>query len=300
MIQTGLMLLTRRQAMTKAWYGVLSQVMPMDASRNLVPTLQRVRLPVVGLDRRFDGLRIGQVSDTHIGAVLGLDHLQRAVSVFGKRPPDIMVATGDLVDDASLTGACLDLVASVRAPLGHFYILGNHETYAGKDTVLSYARPHPKVRLLQDQDVTLNVGGARFNVSGMDYDVEKESVKVSVSKRGFIPRLALQRTFPDMVDRVKAVTDHVGSADFRLNLTHHPDLFDATSEAGVELTLSGHTHGGQVAPLFTTMAGDAFPYVLGHYERAGRHLYVNGGTGHWMPLRVGVPAEVTEITLVRV
>lgn len=294
------MLLSRREVVTKVWYGFLNQVLPQDSSRNLVPTLMKVRIPVAGLDRRLDGLRIGQLSDTHIGAVLGLDHLQRAVALFGRSPPDLLVMTGDLVDNAALTTACLDVLAGVKAPLGTYFILGNHETYAGLPKVLEHLHAHSSVHFLRDTDKILRVDGARLNVSGMDYDVAKESVRFKVSMAGFLPRLAYRRTFADMADRVKAVQERVVGADFRLNLAHHPDFFDATEQSGVELTLSGHTHGGQVAPLFTTMAHDAFPYVLGHYQRNGRHLYVNGGTGHWMPVRVAVPAEVTELTLTRV
>jgi predicted MPP superfamily phosphohydrolase len=81
---------------------------------------------------------------------------------------------------------------------------------------------------------------------------------------------------------------------------HHPDNFDVIASRNVELTLAGHTHGGQVAPLGPFMKDRLFKYVRGLYQKEQSHLYVSGGTGHWFPVRWGVPAEVTELTLRRV
>ena len=80
-------------------------------------------------------------------------------------------------------------------------------------------------------------------------------------------------------------------------LSHHPDFFPFASGKGARLTLSGHTHGGQVAVLGTLMAQAFFRHVLGWYKDGANQLYVSGGTGHWLPFRVGVPAEVTVFTL---
>lgn len=291
--------LSRREILRSILAAVANRVVPSVGSANLEPTLIRVAIPVRGLDRRLDGLRIGQISDAHIGAALGLDHLERAAALLLRQPPDVLVVTGDLVDDAALTTACLDAVSRIRAPLGRYFILGNHENYAGRDDVMAVAQRHEGVRFLCDSLHGFTVDGARVQVAGLDYDIRHE-VRVRRWRMGMLPRLAWRRTFPDMKDRVAQLTDRLGAADFRLALAHHPDFFDETAPAGMDLTLSGHTHGGQVAPLGTLMAHDAFDYVKGHYRHGDRHLYVNGGTGHWLPLRVGVPAEVTELTLQRV
>ncbi|MEW5847277.1 MAG: metallophosphoesterase [Myxococcota bacterium] len=255
-----------------------------DNQRNLHPALHKVTVPVRGLDRRLHGMRIGQISDVHVGAVLGVDHLEKALRAFGRYPPDLLAVTGDLLDDASQASACFELLSRVRSPYGRFFVMGNHDNYAGRDKVLRAARSHAAPTTLVNQGELVDVQGARFLVGGVDYPNIRARFKNLLHVHERNVGAALQRA-PD--------------ADFRLCLVHHPDCFDVARTRGAELTLSGHTHGGQVAPLGPFMANRIFNYVLGHYVAGDSHLYVNGGTGHWFPLRVGVPAEVTELTLVR-
>ena len=278
--------------------ATVGRALQSDSASNLVPRLMRVNVPVKGLPRRLDGFRIAQISDTHIGAHLTPDHMHKAVSLLHANPPEMLVMTGDMLDDASLAQPCLDLLSTVKAPHGHFFIMGNHDNYAGRDRVIASVREHPTVKLLLDEEMVVPVDGTHLHVSGLDYSTT-ERTKVSWHFLP-LPHPAVVRTFPTMEDEVKRATDRRNEADFRLCLAHHPDGFDAIAQRGIELTLSGHTHGGQVAPFGTMLANSAFKYVLGLYERDGKHLYVNGGTGHWLPLRVGVPAEVTELTLRRV
>ncbi len=287
----------RRSALANMMMAAVSRLLPGDPRGNLEPRLLKVNVVVPGLSRSLDGLRIGQVSDTHIGATLTLDHLQRAVAVFGRDPPDIFVMTGDLLDDVNLARACLDVLGTVKAPYGHFYIMGNHENYAGRDAMLREARAHPKVKLLLDSDTGVAVPGARIHVCGLDFS-PLERVRVRWEATPLPHPVWLQP--PAMADDARRAVERSVTADFRLALVHHPDFFDALAAQGMDLTLSGHTHGGQVAPFGTSMARGIFKYPLGHYTQNNRHLYVNGGTGHWLPLRVGVPAEVTELTLRRV
>jgi predicted MPP superfamily phosphohydrolase len=289
---------SRRGVLTGLVKGAVGLVVGDEERANLVPRILRVNVPVKDLPRRLDGFRIGQISDTHIGATLTLDHLVAATGLFRRNPPDMLVMTGDLLDDASLTQGCLDVLATVKAPHGNFFIMGNHDNYAGRDNVIETARAHATVKLLLDEERRVHAGGAHIHVSGLDYSTRE---RVGLTWRlSPLPLPVVQRSFPSVADQLKRATDRRGEADFRLCLAHHPDSFELIADRGVELTLSGHTHGGQVAPLGTLLARTTFKYVLGLYERQGRHLYVNGGTGHWLPLRVGVPAEVTELTLRRV
>lgn len=264
----------------------------------LVPSLKRVTIPVRGLDRRLDGMTIGQVSDAHIGRWLGVDHLLHAVERLAPERPHLLAVTGDLVDSAPLTAACLDVLARIPAPGGRFLVMGNHENYAGRDDVIAQARAHPHFRFLLAEEALLDVHGARIHVSGLDYPPGRQHLEVHWRSQP-LPHVVYRRLFPDMAADVAAVTRRADDADFRLCLAHHPDYFDAARTRGVELTLAGHTHGGQVAPLGTLLARGAFTYCLGVYEVDNRHCYVSGGTGHWYPLRVGVPAEVALITLRR-
>lgn len=265
----------------------------------LEPRLTRVNVPVAGLDRRLDGMRIGQISDAHIGAFLGLDHLEAAVAPFLKDPPDVMTVTGDLLDDARLMPACLDIIARIPARYGRFFIMGNHENYSGRDEAMHAARSHAGFTSLINEETLITVQGTRIHVSGIDYPPGKQPTKVKWQTSP-VPHPVYLRQFPDIVRDVARSTVRVGEADFRLSLAHHPDNFDEIRKHGVELTLSGHTHGGQVAPVGTHLARSVFKYNHGLYREGRSHVYVNGGTGHWWPLRIGVPAEVTELTLRRV
>jgi len=299
------MALSRRQVLRAVLSAppIISTVQALtrsDRDANLSPALLRVNVPVVGLDRRLDGMRIAQISDVHLGAFLGLEHLRVALDLLRRRPPDLMTVTGDLLDDATLTQACLDMIAEIKAPYGTAYVMGNHENYAGRQEVMTIARKHPTIQFLQDEGRTVTVQGAKIHVIGLDYPSrEEERLRFRLETSPF-PHPVYSREFPRMPEIVAKAAERADDGDFRLALSHHPDFFDELHKHGVELTLSGHTHGGQVAPVGTGLARDAFRYNLGLYESVGRFVYVNGGTGHWYPLRISVPAEVTELTLYRV
>jgi predicted MPP superfamily phosphohydrolase len=259
----------------------------METSRTLHPTLIKVTLPIKGLDRRLDGMRIGQISDVHVGIALPPQHLLDAVRLFDANPPDLLAVTGDLLDDAAVAPACFQLLQRVKAPYGTFFILGNHDIGAGRKAVLDVACNTQGITTLLNQELDVTVQGARFHVSGVD----------CANVRG-----DWDLTAPQYAEYIHQSTQRSDDGDFRLCLVHHPDNFDEIARKRVELTLAGHTHGGQVAPLSGLMSA-RFKYMLGHYQHTQHpdsHLYVSGGTGHWFPLRVGVPAEVTELTLRRV
>jgi hypothetical protein len=251
----------------------------------LAPHLLRVAVPVRGLDRRLDGLRVGLLSDVHVGITLGVDHLARAVDLLRANPPEILAVTGDLVDDPAFAPACFATLARAPAPHGRFFVMGNHDNWGGREETLAAARGQPGVTTLVGQEVDLRVQGARLHVCGIDY-----------------PPHATRWNLGAAVDPalVAQATRHVAEADFRLALVHHPANFDAVADRGVEVTLAGHTHGGQVRGVGTWVTALTFPYVHGLYPRGDRRLYVSGGTGHWWPTRIGIPAEVTLLTLVRV
>ena len=257
----------------------------LDAARSLHPTLIKVNIPVAGLDRRLDGMRIGQVSDVHVGIALPVSHLANALKLYESNPPDMLVVTGDLLDDAEAAPACFELISRVKAPYGRFFIMGNHDNGAGREEVLEVACKKSGVRTLLNEELDVSVQGARFHVSGVD------SARVHGDWNLNAPQLA---------QYVQQSTRRVDDGDFRLCLVHHPDNFDVIASRNVELTLAGHTHGGQVAPLGPFMKDRLFKYVRGLYQKEQSHLYVSGGTGHWFPVRWGVPAEVTELTLRRV
>ena len=249
------------------------------------PELRRFRIQVPGLDRRLDGMRIGHLSDVHIGGMtLGPAYLEQSLRVFGRSAPELLMVTGDLLDDPRATRACMDMLAARRAPYGAFYSLGNHENFQDRDHIISETRRHGGVRLLLNEEAFVRVGDATVHVGGVDYPVTQGAV----AKRTAINE-----------QNAQAATAHAADADYRIALSHHPDEWDDLWARGADLTLSGHTHGGQIAPVGPALNSAWYKYVYGFYQQSGRHLYVSGGTGHSLPYRVGIAAEVTEFTLVR-
>jgi len=253
-------------------------------SLGIVPELTRVVVPVPGLDRRLDGMRIGQVSDVHIGQGFEPEYLKRALAVFGRVPPDVMVSTGDMLDDPLLARACFDLLAERKAPYGTFYSLGNHENFRDRNHIIKEGRSHAALKLLVNESVQVEVQGARFFVSGVDFPLDQSATSA--------------RT-PVNAQFVAAANERSDDGDFRLCLAHHPDDFDEIRARGVELTLSGHTHGGQTA-LADPLTRKFFTYFQGLYRSGASHLYVNSATGGGLFFRIGRPPEVTELTLRRV
>ncbi|MCP3104356.1 metallophosphoesterase [Myxococcus sp. K15C18031901] len=243
-----------------------------------------VRLP--NLPPALDGFRIGQITDVHVGNFIETRDLRAAVAAMNAAKVDLQVMTGDLIDDLDQLDDTMAALAECQAPHGMTAVLGNHEHWRGLDEVLgAYAALEAKgapVRLLVDGSHVLEHAGQRVRVVGVDYPMSGRSHRVKAER--------MQRS-------AEVAFRDVGRDEVVLCLSHHPDFFDLAAERGARLTLSGHTHGGQVAVLGMPAFWFAFKYMLGRYRNGDHQLYVSGGTGHWMPFRLGVPAEVTVLTL---
>lgn len=238
-----------------------------------------VRIP--GLPRVLDGYTIVQVSDVHVGAFIGERELAQGFELVRRARPDLVVATGDLVD--MLAEAADPLAAALRnvgARDGAVAIVGNHDHYAGPGEVVERLR-RGGVRVLQNQGVVLRPGdGGGFAMLGVD-DLQGRRRPLE----GFAG--------PDLG---RALAD-VPADRPRILLAHQP-IFFHESQGRVALQLSGHTHGGQIRPL-TSPVTAFWEFVRGRYERQGSTLWVNRGFGTTgPPSRVGSPPEVTRIVLV--
>jgi predicted MPP superfamily phosphohydrolase len=240
--------------------------------------------------RALDGFRIGQITDTHVGDFISPEWVAHAVGILNDAGVHLQVMTGDLLDDLYYLEPAFRALEQCQAPLGMLCVLGNHEKMHHRlPPILAAYRTRQtagKIRLLVDESTVLEHNGSRLCVVGVDYPMHiNGSHLVPKQKQHQLMRSSAARAF-SAVDQTQAL----------LCLSHHPDFFPLAQERRVHLTLSGHTHGGQLAlfgrPLFTP-----YEFNLGHYEQSGSHLYVSGGTGHWLPLRYGVPMEVTVITL---
>jgi hypothetical protein len=245
-----------------------------------------VEVRLRGLPAALDGFRIGQITDVHVGPFIDTDYLRSAVVAMNEAKVDLQVMTGDLIDDLEQLDGTMAALAECRAPHGMLAVLGNHEHWRGLQPILAaYADVEKRapVRLLVDSAHVLEHAGQRVRVVGVDYPMGPRMPGVKQARMRHSAEEAFRGAAP--------------SEEVVLCLTHHPDFFPHAAERGAKLTLAGHTHGGQTALLGIPLFGFAFEYMLGRYKRGDSQLYVSGGTGHWMPFRIGVPTEVTVLTL---
>jgi hypothetical protein len=248
--------------------------------------LRRVEVPLRNLPAALDGFRIGQITDVHVGPFITADYLRAAVTAMNDAGVDLQVMTGDLIDDLGQLDETMAALAACTAPHGMIAVLGNHEHWRGLEPILagyeSIAKRGGPVRLLVDEAHVLEHAGQRLRVVGVDYPMGNRNPLAKAQRMRRSAQVAFQGMAPD---------------ELVLCLSHHPSFFPFAAEQGAHLTLSGHTHGGQVALLGMPLFWFAFEFMLGRYRKKDSHLYVSGGTGHWLPFRIGIPAEVTILTL---
>jgi hypothetical protein len=243
-------------------------------------SVTRLRVPL-RYPSRLDGLRIVQISDIHIGQNLSPGQLRRFVEGVNALAPDLVCITGDLADGpaADLAGQ-LPVLARLRARYGVFVILGNHDHYAGADAVVAALRRFTPFTVLRDAIAQVTVNDVRLQIIGLD-DVGRDWA------RGVHHHPALER-----------LAAHLAADAPTLLLSHRPEAFTHAASLGIDLTLAGHTHGGQVAiPWFGRPRGLAAfitPFERGLYERDGCFLYVNRGLGvTGQRIRLFTPREIS-------
>jgi predicted MPP superfamily phosphohydrolase len=237
-----------------------------------------VTIPVAGLPPGWQGARIVQLSDLHAGRHMTPERLRGIARRAAALKPDVLVVTGDIVHNSpAFARLAAEAIASVPTRLGTFACLGNHDFYAGADSVARELRA-AGVPVLRNEGRWLERGGGGLWLCGVD-DVWSSRFDLQAALRGK----------PD------------GAAC--VLLSHQPNTWPLAQRAGVHLQLSGHTHGGQLAMLWLhrslSLARFITPFVAGLYRAGSSYLYVNRGAGTVMPLiRLGSRPEVTEITLV--
>jgi uncharacterized protein len=241
--------------------------------------VERLRVPIQGLGAGLAGARIVQISDIHIGPTLDGRFMQRVVEQVNALSPDLVAVTGDLVDGS--VEALRDQVAplaGLRAPLGVYFVTGNHEYYSGGAAWSAEVR-RLGLTVLHNEHRVVERSGARLTVAGVT-DFDAGHIDPAHASR---PDLALAEA-PGGVPRVL--------------LAHQPRTAALTRGLGVDLQLSGHTHGGQMFP-FMFFVRLQQPVVRGLATLFGTRVYTSRGTGYWgPPLRLGPTPEITELTLV--
>ncbi|MBT2490001.1 metallophosphoesterase [Streptomyces sp. ISL-96] len=236
------------------------------------PRVKRVRVPLARLPRGAHGFRIAVVSDVHLGPVLGRAHTQRIVDTINSVQPDLVAVVGDLVDGSVADlGHAAEPLAQLRAKHGSFFVTGNHEYFSGAEQWVEHVR-ELGLRPLENDRVEI----AGFDLAGVN-DIAGE-------EEGQGP------------DFVRALGDRDRTRASVL-LAHQPVVIHDAVRHGVDLQLSGHTHGGQLWP-GNYIAAQANPTLAGLERYGDTQLYVSRGAGAWgPPVRVGAESDITVVEL---
>jgi len=266
------------------------------ATGRLKYMVERVDVPIEGLPKALDGMKIAQLSDIHIGDFMPREEVRRAVQMANDLRPDLAVVTGDFISsEYDPLEDCISELSRLRAPLGTWGCNGNHEIYADAEESAQELFQRHGMRLLRQENVALEHRGGKFNLIGVDYQRDH----MTHGPRG------------PMLENI----EHLVSRDMpNILLSHNPNSFHRAADLGVELSLAGHTHGGQVkveivdhsispARLITDFVAGLYHLPMGNGSSTNGNgkkafLYVNRGLGTFgMPVRIGVPPEITLLTL---
>jgi len=269
--------------------------------------VHQVELPLSGLPQELDGLRIAQLSDIHIGSYMSAAEVRRAVGLANELKPDLAVVTGDFVTGPNdPLESCVSELARLQSPLGVWGCNGNHEIYAKAQERSAELFAEHGMKLLRQENAEIIWRGGKFNLIGVDYQLGRGRNGrrlTMLARTGALVR----RDIPNIL------------------LSHNPNSFPRAAELGIELMLTGHTHGGQVRVEILdhefSPAHFMTPYVAGLYKRPlgcdstisdqevssatsirisapAALVYVNRGLGTiGAPVRLGVPPEISLLTL---
>lgn len=267
----------RRNLAMSGW-GVLGTVAGIGTYQAFNPVTEKVSIKVPDKFKDLRGLTITQISDLHVGATIGKKFLNDVVEEVNRLNSDLIVITGDLVDGfpQSLDSE-LQPLKKLNAPLGIYYVTGNHEFYWGGGEWISYI-PSLGIKVLNNQNEIIKFNNSSFCLAGVNDFVSSKFTKSYT----FDPEKAVQNVSSDI---------------YTILLSHRPRAHKYTQPLGVNLQLSGHTHGGQSFP-WNLIVRVVQPYVAGLYNYKGMDIYVNKGTGFWgPPNRLGISGEITKLTL---
>jgi uncharacterized protein len=244
--------------------------------------ITEVPVRLARLPPALSGLTIAQITDLHVGPTIRAREVRRVVEQTNALRPDVIAITGDLVDGSVRElGEAVSHLRDLRARHGVYFVTGNHEYYSGVREWIAYL-DRLGIRVLRNERVVIGDAGASLDLAGVD--------DFSAARAGGGHGADLTRALAGRDPERSLVL-----------LAHQPRGVPEAVAAGVELQISGHTHGGQLFP-FNLLVSAAYPYVRGLYlhqegERRG-HVYVSRGTGYWgPPMRLGSPPEIAKLVL---
>jgi uncharacterized protein len=238
------------------------------------PHVKQVDIAIEGLHPDLQGYRIVQISDLHVGPTIGRRYVERVVRLAENLAPDLVALTGDMVD-GPVARLAVHVAPLERIAAGGraYFVLGNHDCYAGADAWIAKFRGMG-MRVLLNEPALVEKGGARVLVGGV-----------------VDPTFAAPR--PDLAAQGGE------AAHFRLLLAHNPRIAPLGARAGFDLQISGHTHAGQFFPWTLAVRLVHAPHVAGLSREGRMQVYVSAGTGTWgPPVRFGTSPELTLIRLV--
>jgi predicted MPP superfamily phosphohydrolase len=280
------------------------------AAERLNYQVRRIEIPIANLPPALDGMQIAQMSDIHLSGYMSRLDVRRAVDMTNELGADLTVVTGDFITGSGDPIAdCIEEISRLHSPLGVWGCNGNHEIYAKAEDTAQHLFAQGGMKLLRQENAQLTFRGAQFNLVGVDYQRERNldgrRTQVLANMEGLI-----RRDMPNIL------------------LSHNPNSFNRAAELGIELSLAGHTHGGQIQVEILdhrlTPARFISDYIAGLFGRPlfkpsseilvsrepdlptsnpqlqAARLYVNRGLGTvGAPVRLGVPPEISLIVLRR-
>lgn len=231
----------------------------------------------------FEGLKILQISDPHLRHYVTLNDIEQLCADAAPLQPDLTLVTGDVADDLKQLLPALNMINDLKTPLGAYACLGNHEYYRGIEEVYRIYEKAP-VPLLVDDAVKIAVKNSRLTLGSTNDPV------------GFGSRH--QEFYRDSIERILT---RENPGDLTVLMAHRPDALDLAAQYGINLVLSGHTHGGQIGIGGRSVFESVWPdrYLWGEYSRGKTKLYTSCGVGHWFPFRLGCQREAPVFELHR-
>lgn len=243
---------------------------------NKIINVERHTVSLTTLPPAFRGMTAVQFSDIHAGLFLETSRIKAAVRTINDLQPDIIMLTGDLIHNAvSYIAPCFEALAQLRAPMGIFVCLGNHDHWTDAQKIITTSR-EAGFTVLINESMTLSRYEEQLHIAGVD-DLWSKNYQLENALHG------------------------IPADDCTILLAHQPVTFKDAAEKHVDLMLSGHTHGGQIViPVFgsdLSLTSFFYEYVKGWYHIEESSLYVNSGFGFTgPPFRFNAPPEITHLT----
>jgi len=275
--------LSRRQFLARVTGGAALAIGSGSVARGMAEArgdheVVDVEIALARLPRALDGFTIVQLSDLHAGMTIDRGFVERVVDRANQLSPDLIALTGDLVDGhVDELAAAVAPLGRLRARHGVFAVTGNHEYYAGVDAWIAELT-RLGARYLRNQRVSIGDGAASFDLAGVD----------DYSATGW----------PGHGEDLPGALAGRDPGRALVLLAHQPRQVHTAVEHGVDLQLSGHTHGGQIWPWHYIVRMQQGGLLAGRYQLGDTQLYVSRGCGYWgPPVRLFAPLEITRVIL---